>query len=206
MTVEAQLMCQASLTYSLPWLQVYTWSKTALLKGHWRLCKSIMFKAFISMKLNFCENSWYCSHFCNPLSSDKSCVGWEEVWRRWPLSFETQFPFQDGWNFASSSVLKNYSLESWRWQETCRILTVCIELPETVLITVLFGKTVHTISRKLCFWKNSLVKAAGTLLYAFYFGKWILNGAFPQWQSYAMQSNTSGNLCHICVLTANKGM
>lgn len=152
MTICTQLTCQARITRSQPWLQTCMQSKAVLLKVHWRLCKINRSKALSCIKLNFCEGSWFCSHFCHPLSSDKCCVGWEEVRREATLSFQTPFPWQNWWNFASCSVLKNYSLESWRWQETSRVLPVCTELPETVLLTVLSGKAIHTISRKLCFW------------------------------------------------------
>lgn len=200
MTIEAQLMWQARITCSLPWLQRCLQSKTTLLKVHWRL-----WKLFGSRPL--AAWSRISVKAADTVAISVPSVLWQSAWggKKWEevtLPFETPFPWQDGWNFASSSVLKNYSLESWRWQETSRILPVCIELPETVL----FGKVVHTISRKLCFCYKSLLKAAGMLLHVVYFGKWNLNVAFPQWQSYAMQSNTSGNLCHICVLTANKGM
>lgn len=48
------------------------------IKSSLKVVKIIWFKAFSCMKLNFCESSWYCSHFCTlcPLTE---CVGWEEV-------------------------------------------------------------------------------------------------------------------------------
>lgn len=94
---------------------------------------------------------------------------------------------------------------------------MCVGLKENAVNRMVVRKdrerfiTVHTISRNLCFvsapgCRNSILKTAGVLLLVVYFGKQNLNVVFSQRLRYAMQTNTSGNLCYICVHTANKGM